>query len=145
MGTDCRCDCHPWTQALKRAGPAKPDPKGGVRRRLKQQISERVQTLLPQQQVDAPLEVHNTCPKCGAQQRPTDNFCRVDGTRLALGKQCLSCGAPGEPDDAHCWNCGLKHGTKPPEPVAEQPQEDPLVRIRRIAQEAGLLKETTVS
>ena len=144
MGQECRCDCHPWTKALKKVGPGKPDPRGGVRRRLKQQISDRVGVLLPSP-TENPLEVHNTCPKCGAQQKPTDTFCRADGTRLGLGKQCLGCGAPGDPDDKFCWNCALEHGSKPPEPQAESPAEDPLIRIRRQAVEKGLLKETVVS
>lgn len=145
MGQDCRCDCHAWTQALKRKGPAKPDPRGGVRRKLKKNIADTIAGFPQEFTEDAPLEVHNTCPTCGTHARPTDTFCRKDGARLAMGKQCLGCGAAEEPDDVHCWNCGLKAGTKPPEPAAEAPQEDPLTRIRRQAQELGLLKETTVS
>lgn len=143
MGLECRCACHSHTQALIKKGAPKPDPRGGVRRRLKQQITDRVETLMPEQ---APtLEVHNTCPKCGEHARPTDTFCRKDGARLAMGKQCLGCGAPGDPDDKFCWNCSLAHGTKPPEPQPEAPTEDPLARIRREAMELGLLKETVVT
>lgn len=140
MGFECRCACHPHTQQLVRKGPGKPDPKGGIRRRLPKQIADAIGAL---PEVESVPEVHNTCPKCGAKAKATDQFCRKDGTRLALGKQCLGCGAPGDPDDAYCWNCALKHGEKPQEKL-EIPEEDPLVRVLREVKEQGLLKETAV-
>jgi hypothetical protein len=147
MGTECRCTvCHPWTQALIKKGSPKPDPRGGIRRKRLASIPGEVPIdAVP---VESPLEVFNTCPKCGAKAKPTDIFCRADGEKLLLGKQCLSCGAPGNPEDQHCWQCGLKHGTKPPvpAPLPEEIQtEDSVTRLQREAKELGLLKETVVS
>lgn len=129
---DCRCGCHSWVQELASRPTPRSDPTGGVRR-----TGEVIQLEAPR--------VFNTCPQCGSKQLPTDTFCRRDGTRLSLGKQCLGCGAPGNPEDIHCWQCGLKHGEKPPEtPVEEIPKEDRLVELKKKAVELGLLKETVV-
>lgn len=127
----------------------KGDPKGGVRRNLKNKITETVQNLPAIDSVPE-TELHNTCPTCGAVAKPTDTFCRKDGSRLLMGKQCLGCGAPAEPDDAHCWQCGLKCGEKPPEPALELPvvemsEKERLDALRQKARELGLLKETVVA
>lgn len=130
LGFECRCSCHTHTQALLRKAP--PAPVGW---RAEESGSGAAASPLP--------EVFASCPVCGARQKPTDNFCRVDGTRLLVGKQCLECGAPGEPGDKHCWQCGIEHGKV--HLKVEEPQEDPLVRAKKKAIEAGLLKETVVS
>jgi hypothetical protein len=118
--TDCRCQCHPWVKALAQKA--------------------EVQRAAP-----PPPQLQNTCPTCGARAAATDRFCRLDGSLMRLGKQCMGCGAPGQNDDKFCWQCGLGHGTKPPETAAEEaPKEDALIRIRREAEKLGLLRETTV-
>jgi hypothetical protein len=191
---ECRCICHKHTQELMKAGPAKPSGKGGVRRNLKKNIAakvEAVRALLPDTPVvdvepEDSLELKNSCPKCKAVFKPTDKFCRKDGTPLCLGKPCERCSAPCEEPDMHCWACGWKLGeTVPPPPqpsplprpglsltptvdlppgaaeimngqpgsvevlAAESsppPAEDPFARLRRQAQEQGLLpKETLVA
>jgi Double zinc ribbon len=126
--TDCRCGCHPWTQNLtaKKA----------------QELARQAPTLI--REATPTVELTNKCPKCGSSQKATDNFCRADGTRLMLGKQCERCGSGSDAADVFCWQCGWQLGEKP-QPLEEAPQEDPLTRIRKIAKEAGLLKETVVS
>ena len=124
---DCRCQCHPWSQNL-------------VAQKARE-LSRQAPAIVRE---SAPIEVQNTCPKCGSSQRATDVFCRADGERLVLGKQCMGCGAPGNSGDKFCWQCGLAHGTKPPEPAEAPPAEDPLTRLQRQAREQGLLKETAV-
>lgn len=119
----CRCSCHPWTQALLRAGPAKPSGKGGIRRNLKKNITAAVAAL---PQIDAPiiedsLEVKNTCPKCKAVYKETDAFCRKDGTKLCVGKPCNRCAAPCEESDEYCFACGWKLSETPPPPPAPEP------------------------
>jgi hypothetical protein len=132
---DCRCSCHPWTQELIHTPVKKADPTGGIRRQLPEFAVAGA----------APLtELRNTCPKCGSTAKPTDVFCRRDGEKLLLGKQCLGCHAPQEPHDEFCWQCGLKSGEKPPVEVLpeEQASEDPILRILR--ERNITLKETTV-
>lgn len=147
---DCRCQCHPATQALMRQPKKHGDTRGGVRRNLKKQISEAVGAL-PAIDMIPETELHNICPQCGFVAKPTDTFCRKDGTRLLMGKQCLQCGAPSEPDDVHCWQCGLKIGEKPPappvdeSPAPEMSERDRLLALREKAKELGLLKETVVA
>jgi hypothetical protein len=187
MGIECRCLCHQHTQALLRKGNPKPDRKGGLRRKVKMPQVPAV----PQRRLPAPApppmeliapsepqesELHNTCPKCRARAKPTDVFCRKDGTRLCMGKPCPRCEAPCEESDAFCWQCSWKLGDPMPtmpeqievspelaESLREQmrsqpgsleavsasgsqPAEDPIVRLRRKAQEQGLLpRETIVS
>jgi hypothetical protein len=176
----CRCTCHAHTQALIRKGPNKGDPKGGIRRKIKMPVIAAVPSII-EAEAPAESELHNTCPKCHARAKPTDQFCRKDGTRLCLGKPCPRCEAPCEEPDAFCWNCAWKldepvpkeqmqvpsvqtqlppssapsrEVSLPPEPgeievvsTAEPPPaEDPIVRLRRTAREAGLLpRETQVS
>ena len=141
MGQQCRCECHPWTQALLKQPPKKGDPKGGIRRNLKKQISKAIEGL---PEVEAVPEVKSICPGCKIEQRATDVFCRACGTRLMVGHQCAGCGAPQEPTDNYCWQCSLKVGEKPPEPstvVAEAPlpvSEDRLIAMARKAKAQGI-------
>ena len=137
---DCRCACHPWTQALLQTPIKKSDPSGGIRRELPPDM----QMLLPP--APKPPEIHNTCPQCGAHAAATDIFCRKDGTRLVMGMQCSRCGAPQEPGDIFCWQCGLRAGEKwtPPEPQPELTVDERVAQIRELARKKGLLKETTV-
>ncbi len=142
---DCRCQCHPWTQALMAQGPAKPDGRGGVRRKLKNKISETVQNLpqLPEPEPVPLMELHNTCPKCGAVSKPTDQFCRKDGTRLVMGRPCERCEAPCEETDAFCWQCGWKLGDKLPVqetviPPNGVPSVDRITAIVKAAKERGI-------
>ena len=113
-----------------RAGPAKPSGRGGIKRKLKQNISAAVAALpQPPGLIEAPepedsLELKNTCPKCKTVFKPTDKFCRKDGTPLCLGKPCERCSAPCEEPDMHCWACGWKLGEAVPPP----PQPSPLPR-----------------
>lgn len=116
--SDCRCGCHPVAQELK--------AKEAVKR---EEVAPALSAV---------------CPKCGAKQKATDAFCRVDGERLLLGKRCLECGAPGNDEDMFCWQCGVKHGERREIIESKEPAEDPLLRIKRIAVEAGLLKETVI-
>jgi hypothetical protein len=141
---DCRCDCHPWTQALRNQPLKRSDPNGGYQRNLPPEI----QALVPP---PAQTQIHNTCPQCATRALVTDVFCRKDGMRLAMGKQCLGCGAPEEPEDQFCWQCGLKAGEKPPPPpepttyeqqVAENDRR--IEEIKALARKKGLLKETVV-
>lgn len=118
---ECRCICHQHTQALMKAGPAKPSGKGGVRRNLKQNITAKVAAVAAQPnpgrieiEESESLEVKNTCPKCKTVAKPTDVYCRKDGTKLCLGKPCERCSAPCEEQDAHCWACAWKLGETPP-------------------------------
>jgi len=113
---ECRCQCHPITQALVKAGPVKSGGKGGVRRKLKQNITAAVAAVpqLPEIIEEDSLELKNTCPKCKAVAKATDKFCRKDGTRLCLGKPCERCAAPCEEQDSHCWACGWKLGEAVP-------------------------------
>jgi predicted amidophosphoribosyltransferase len=78
-------------------------------------------------------------------------YCRKDGTRLLQGKQCFGCGAPAEPEDQFCWQCGLKSGEKPPPPPPplsyeeRQAENDRRIEaIKELARKKGLLKETVV-
>ena len=120
-----------------KAGPKRVDPRGGIRRRLKNKITETVEALPAVESVPQ-TELHNTCPKCGGIAKPTDVFCRKDGARLSMGHQCTQCGSPQEPDDTYCWCCGLKVGEQPPAPPPEPAAtEDPLVRVARMAKERG--------
>ena len=139
MGQQCRCGCHPWTQALLKQPVKRGDPKGGIRRKLKGKITEAVQAL---PEVEAIPELKSLCPGCKAEQRGTDVFCRSCGARLQVGKQCLGCGAPQEPTDNYCWQCSLKCGEKPPEPSVEaeqpQPSEDRIVALVREADKRGI-------
>jgi hypothetical protein len=173
-----------------RAGPAKPSGRGGIKRKLKQNISTAVAALpQPAGLIEAPepedsLEVKNSCPKCKTVHKATDVYCRKDGTKLCVGKPCERCGVPCEEADAFCWGCGWKLGeTVPPPPqpsplprpglsltptvdlppgaeeimngqpgsvevlAAESsppPAEDPILRLRRLAQEQGYLPKETV-
>ena len=118
----------------------KSDPTGGIRRELPADI----QALIPAPKLP---EINNTCPQCGAHALATDSFCRKDGTRLVMGKQCLGCGAPEESADEFCWQCGLKAGEKPappPPPMAAEEVQDRIEAIRELARKKGLLKETLV-
>ena len=185
MGFQCRCFHHTHTQELMKAGPAKPSGKGGIRRNLKKTISAAVAGL-PQppgliEETEDLSEVKNACPKCKTEGKPTDIYCRKDGTKLCKGVPCEQCTAACEEKDVHCWNCGWKLGeavprTPEPSPLptpglrldltpslppgAEEllqpgrvevlaaeppPAEDPIRRLRRMATEQGLLKETTIS
>jgi predicted amidophosphoribosyltransferase len=140
--------CHPWTQELMRTPAPKSDPKGGIRRKLTKKQQQEVQQLPAQMDKAQIEELHNTCPKCGATAKATDSFCRQDGERLMLGKQCLACHAPQESSDQYCWQCGVKSGEKPAIevlPPEENQAEDVLLRLRRLAKEKGLLKETVVN
>ena len=139
MGFECRCPHHLHTQQLLKKPRPKSDPRGGIRRKLPKEITSQIEGY-----AEPVLEVQNTCPKCGAKARATDVFCRLDGTRLAVGKQCLACGSPCDPDDKFCWQCGLECGKKPPEPEIESPKEDPVMRLLREAKESGLMKETVI-
>lgn len=172
---ECRCICHAHTQALIKKGPAKASGRGGIRRKGGARDAEIVipkpgMQFVPEPEV--PVEIHNTCPKCGTRAKATDSFCRKDGTKLCLGKPCVRCEAPCEEADVHCWQCGWKLSDQPPPPdlspsltlppsngqepgsiaVESSPSnpaattEDPIVRLQRIAREQGLLpRETTVS
>lgn len=121
---ECRCQCHATTQQLEEKA-----------RRQQTQIRS----------VEPSPELSNTCPKCGARQKATDQFCRADGSRLMLGKRCLACGSPGDTSDVFCWNCGTEHGTLPAKEQAESlPTEDRIAIVRKKAVELGLLKETVV-
>ena len=167
---ECRCSCHAHTQALIRKGPNKGDPKGGIRRKIKMPKVPAVPGIIEVEAQPAETELHNSCPKCHTRAKPTDQFCRKDGTRLCLGKPCPRCEAPCEEPDAHCWQCGWRLADPLPEqPTMElltpqsQPSretqsgeievsssptttaEDPIVRLRRTAREQGLLRETQVS
>ena len=104
---ECRCTCHSHTQALIRKGPNKGDPKGGIRRKIKMPVIAAVPGIIEAEQ-PAESELHNSCPKCHARAKPTDQFCRKDGTRLCLGKPCPRCEAPCEEPDVFCWGCGWK-------------------------------------
>jgi hypothetical protein len=158
---ECRCPCHAHTQALLRKGNPKPDRKGGIRRKVKMPQVPAVpvpQTFLAEAE-SVETELHNTCPKCRKKFRPTDQFCRDDGTKLCLGKPCPRCEAPCDEPDSYCNQCGWRLSEIPPKTIevsaelAESLQEqlasereDPLLRIRREAQEKGLLpRETVVS
>jgi hypothetical protein len=122
----CRCECHTWTQNLIADNSRKNATQASA-----------ITTAL--------TAVENKCPKCGSNARPTDTFCRRDGSRLVLGKQCVRCEAPQNSDDQFCFQCGWKCGEPMLEkPAEEEAQEDPLVRARRMAVDAGLLKETLV-
>ncbi len=118
----CRCICHAHTQELMKAGPAKPSGKGGVRRNLKQNITAKVadvRALLPPSPIPKVEDVEivklrNTCPKCKSSFRPTDQFCRWDGTKLCLGRPCARCASACEEQDVHCWACGWKLSETPP-------------------------------
>ena len=177
---ECRCTCHSHTQALIRKGPNKGDSKGGIRRKIKMPVVPAVPGII--EAAEQPeSELHNTCPQCHTRAKPTDQFCRKDGTRLCIGKPCPRCEAPCDEPDVHCWGCGWKldqpvpkeqiparstltslppssapsrEVSLPPEPgeievvsTAETPPaEDPIVRLRQIAHEQGLLpRETQVS
>lgn len=63
-----------------------------------------------------------------------------------LGMQCLRCGAPEEPGDQFCWQCGLRAGEKwtPPPEAPEVSTEDRIAAIYELARKKGLLKETVV-
>jgi hypothetical protein len=175
---ECRCGCHAHTQALIRKGPNKGDPKGGIRRKIKMPKVPAVPGII-EVEAQPESELHNTCPKCHTRAKPTDQFCRRDGTRLCLGKPCPRCETPCDEPDEFCWGCGWKLS----DPLPEQPSiesltpqasidsstvrqarsplpgeievvlapevpaaEDPIVRLRRQAREAGLLpRETQVS
>ena len=144
---DCRCACHPWTQALLKIPVKKSDLSGGIRRDVVDGLpitTYQDQLLNPTPQKSP--EVHNTCPQCGAHAAATDIFCRKDGTRLVMGMQCSRCGAPEEPGDSFCWQCGLRAGEKwtPPEPQPELTVDERVQQIRELARKKGLLKETTV-
>lgn len=190
----CRCICHSHTQELMKAGPKKPDGKGGLRRKLKANVTAKVADVarqLPERSEVIPeesLEVKNTCPKCKTVAGPSDVFCRKDGTKLCLGKPCERCSAPCDEPDVHCWACGWKLGetlpvrTLDPLPTpglsldrtsalppgtqeilesrhsapqpgqveiqsaeSTEPVEDPLLRLRRLAQSQGLLPPGTVA
>ena len=120
-----------------KAGAKRGDPRGGIRRRLKNKITETVEAL-PAVEAVPQTELHNTCPSCKAEQKATDVFCRGCGARLQMGKLCLGCGAPQEPTDNFCWQCSLKVGEQPPAPPPEPAAtEDPLVRVARLAKERG--------
>ena len=157
LGSECRCGCHAHTQQLLKKKTPKADPRGGVRRRLtkaeKDQMNQEARQLQTGPIEIESNEVHNTCPKCGAHAKPTDSFCRRDGTRLMVGKSCLGCQAPLDGDDLFCWACGLKAGAKPPESASpipvelnqpENPRVDRLELLRAKARELGLIKETVV-
>jgi hypothetical protein len=172
IGLECRCGCHQHTQQLIRKGPAKADPKGGIRRNVRAKVKEALAKLPPAPPVlssqDEATEVYNTCPKCKIRAKATDQFCRKDGTKLCLGRPCNRCEAPCEEADDFCWACGWNLGDTFQEPTdvspaeslspngtpplstslstEEAPKEDPIVRLQRIAREQGLLpKETVVS
>ena len=123
----CRCACHPTTQALLKAGPKKPDGRGGVRRTLKQNITAAVAAfpqppgLLVAPDPEESLELRNTCPKCKTVAKHSDVFCRIDGTKLCIGKPCERCSGPCEETDKFCWSCGWHLGDAVPERPAPSP------------------------
>jgi hypothetical protein len=147
LGFECRCPCHAHTQALVKKGAPKPDARGGVRRKqLKQNIAEAIEALPPGVPAaeEVPVEVYNSCPKCKTRAKPTDQFCRKDGTRLCIGKPCPRCEAPCEEEDAHCWQCGWKLSDQPPvqETVIASPAHPELAaRIER--SQAALVKQSS--
>jgi len=119
-----------------RKGPAKSDPRGGVRRNVRRKVAE----LAAQVEETPPTELYNTCPKCKERAKPTDQFCRKDGTRLTLGRACERCASPCEEGDNHCWQCGWKLGD--PLPVVETeiaalPPEEVKRRLREKLIEKG--------
>ena len=126
MGTDCRCECHPHTQMLLRKPvPKQGDPRGGQRRkRLRQNITDKVLEMAARDAVGAPTLVSGTaldsvdCGACQAKCGVTDNFCWKCGRRL-LGKECERCGLGGESSDVFCRQCGWRYGEKIPQPTPE--------------------------
>lgn len=53
-----------------------------------------------------------TCPKCGAENNPADNFCATCRAELALNRshpefiKCSHCGSQNDQDKASCLSCG---------------------------------------
>lgn len=80
-------------------------------------------------------ELKNTCPNCQRVWKATDVFCRADGVRLVMGKQCYGCGAPEQPEDQFCWQCGLKAGEKPAPALPPEPDEDTITRLQKRMEE----------
>ena len=117
----CRCQCHQHTQEL-------------ISKAKAQQAAIAA---------SAPA-MESTCPACGVKGKATDAFCRKDGTRMVIGKQCSDCGSPVQNEDIFCWACGIKIGERRQIVESTEPVEDPVVRARKKAIEQGLLRETTV-
>jgi hypothetical protein len=106
---ECRCRCHVKTQKLIAQAAAQTQPGS---------VQVEIQTG------------SSICPKCNQPQRPTDTFCRRDGTKLIQAKKCLDCESYGDPTDVYCFCCGIEHGKTrriPVEAAAEVEPSEPLV------------------
>jgi len=81
----CRCGCHlPAKDIIQR--------------------TERPEMPVPDR--DVTVEAVMVCPKCHKSGRPTDKFCRHDGTKLMVGGRCPTCLAETLPEDVFCGLCG---------------------------------------
>ena len=110
---ECRCAHHATTQQLIAKAKA-PQPQAGA-------VHVEVQSG------------SSICPKCNQAQRPSDTFCRADGTKLIQAKKCLDCESYGDPSDIFCYCCGIEHGksrrTIEPEPEPPEPLVDRIAEL----------------
>jgi len=55
------------------------------------------------------------CPKCGVRRPFIEEYCRIDGERLA-SLLCGMCGKGMDPADSYCWQCGAPKGSATSQP-----------------------------
>jgi RNA polymerase subunit RPABC4/transcription elongation factor Spt4 len=79
---------------------------------------------VPQGQPSA--AVQKVCPTCNKRTALTENFCRVDGTRLIQGVACKKCGSPMQQGDKYCWMCGV---SREAEERREQIERNPKLSV----------------